>query len=720
MKPLLIAFSIAWMTTTAAAEPSQTQAARDVLTRLMGARAAEFDLKQIPRDGDKDVFIVGACAGKVFVRGSSGVALSRGAYHYLRENGLGMVGWISRRVELPEHLPEFPETRVVSPHSMRLHLNQCAFAYSTAFWQWPEWERELDWMALHGINLPLASVATEAIWERVWKEMGLTQDELDDYFIGPGYLPFQRMNCINRHGGPLTATWHRRSIELQKKILARMRELGMEPMAPAFTGSVPPTLKRIRPEAQLRQLPAWAGMPQDQRVWILDPRSPLYEEIGRKFIREWKKEFGPAKHFMADSFIESEPPVSEDRETRLRELADFGRSVFNSIVAGEPDATWYMQGWLFHYKRAFWDEESIRAFLSKVPNDRMVLIDLFNEGYQGWERLDGFFGKDWMYGLVFNFGARTPLTGNLQFYATDPIRPLRNPTKSRQVGFALSPEGVENNEVAYELITDMMWRDEPIDLDTWLREYAIARYGACPKKMYDAWKLLSKTCYGEYIHYARHGFQRVPVLKPDARLTADEPFRQAVKLFLDCAPELGGNSFYRADAIELVTHWAGVKTTELLAAAGAAHTNGNAALRDARAKQAFDLMEQMDTLLAAHPIYRLERWLELARACATTPEELRQYEWNARMQVTLWGGTRLSDYAAKVWSGLVRDYYLPRWKLFFEQLDSGQTTGVREWEKSWVERTEFSPTRPPKDPLAFARQLTKRLERLQPAQEPER
>lgn len=36
-----------------------------------------------------------------------------------------------------------------------------------AFWQWDRWEQEIDWMALHGINLPLAFVGQEAIFQKV-------------------------------------------------------------------------------------------------------------------------------------------------------------------------------------------------------------------------------------------------------------------------------------------------------------------------------------------------------------------------------------------------------------------------------------------------------------------------------------------------------------------------------------------------------------------------
>ena len=38
--------------------------------------------------------------------------------------------------------------------------------------------RHIDWMALNGINLPLAQSGQEEIWRRVWKKFGLTEVEL--------------------------------------------------------------------------------------------------------------------------------------------------------------------------------------------------------------------------------------------------------------------------------------------------------------------------------------------------------------------------------------------------------------------------------------------------------------------------------------------------------------------------------------------------------------
>ena len=37
-------------------------------------------------------------------------------------------------------------------------MNVCTFGYSYAHWDWKRWEREIDWMALNGINMPLAFV----------------------------------------------------------------------------------------------------------------------------------------------------------------------------------------------------------------------------------------------------------------------------------------------------------------------------------------------------------------------------------------------------------------------------------------------------------------------------------------------------------------------------------------------------------------------------------
>jgi len=57
----------------------------------------------------------------------------------------------------------------------RYYQNVCTFSYSSVWWDWPRWEREIDWMALNGINLPLAFTGQEAVWQEVRVEAERTR-----------------------------------------------------------------------------------------------------------------------------------------------------------------------------------------------------------------------------------------------------------------------------------------------------------------------------------------------------------------------------------------------------------------------------------------------------------------------------------------------------------------------------------------------------------------
>lgn len=59
------------------------------------------------------------------------------------------------------------------------------------------WEREVDWMALQGINLSLMPLGAEAIWVRTFKdEFGLGPESLADFFPGPAFVAWGRMGNI--------------------------------------------------------------------------------------------------------------------------------------------------------------------------------------------------------------------------------------------------------------------------------------------------------------------------------------------------------------------------------------------------------------------------------------------------------------------------------------------------------------------------------------------
>ena len=93
--------------------------------------------------------------------------------------------------------------------------------------------------------MPLAMTGQETIWVKVWKKIGLDENDIKNYFTGPAHLAWHRMSNIDAFQGPLPDTWLRDQELLQKKILARERELTMKPILPGFAGHVPGKLREL-------------------------------------------------------------------------------------------------------------------------------------------------------------------------------------------------------------------------------------------------------------------------------------------------------------------------------------------------------------------------------------------------------------------------------------------------------------------------------------------
>ena len=678
-----------------------------VISRVLPGRESSFQLRLVdgPSWSGDDAFEVNAAGGVVTVEGNSAIALTRGVYYYLRHAVHAQFTWQGEHIDLPKVLPDFHSGKIVSPYKYRLYYNVCAFGYTTPFWGWKEWRREIDWMALHGINMPLAMAGQEAIWQRVWEKLGLTKSESTDYFTGPAFLPWNRMGNVDRYQGPLPQEYIEKSETLQKKILNMMRSLGMSPIVPGFSGYVPQALEKVYPDIRLIAMKSWGGFKPIDGTYMLSPLSKHFIQIGKMFIRGYRKTYGYTHFYLADAFNEMTVPVSE--KSKDRELTEFGKAIYSSITAGDPKGVWVMQGWLFYNDREFWDRPSVKAFLQDVPDNRMIIIDLANESFHGWKELNGFFGKEWIYSIIHNFGGRNQMFGNLPFYASNPIKMLSDPKHGNMVGFGISPEGIDQNEVVYELLTDMEWIDKPVNLDKWIASYCKSRYGAFPENMKIAWKYLLKSIYSSRMGGPLYFYQHLPMLQHYNSGLASADFDKAAGLFLSCSKELEGSELYRDDAIEMAAQYASVTVDSLLNRAVSAQINKKFGERDSAFTQAFTLLKKIDYLLRDHPLFRLKRWVDLARKWGNTTRQKDYYERDAKLQITVWGGgPGLSEYAAKVWSGLIDRYYVKRWEMLADSLEHGTKHNILNWEMRWNSTPiRYFKTARPHNPVEFAKSL---------------
>ncbi|THD59139.1 alpha-N-acetylglucosaminidase [Phenylobacterium sp.] len=739
-----------------AARPADTAAAKAVLTRLFGPAGGRVALA-LGTAGPRPWYDAEARSGTLAVKGDSGVALARGAYAWMRQMGAAHVSWEGDRAALPAHWPDGKSGRVESPFAHRVYLNPCTYGYTTPWWDWPRWRREIDWMAVHGIDMPLALEGQEFVWRALWREEGLTEAELAGYFSGPAFTPWQRMGNIEGYRAPLPAAWIDKKRDLQRQILAAMHALGMSPILPAFGGYVPKAFALKHKDARIYKMPAGGGF---HETYWLDPGDPLFPRLSARFLDLYTRTYGPGTYYLADSFNEMRPPVADDGPfsqdkggggnagfgdggaskaaaaapidpaLKARRLAAYGQAIHAAFKKARPDAVWVMQGWLFGADPQFWDEAAIAAFFSQVPEGGVMVLDIGNDRYPDvWRRARAFAGKPWVFGYVHNYGASNPVYGDLGGYRRDVAAVLADPQAGRLSGFGLFPEGLDNNSIVYEEAYDLAWGAGGASLDAWLSGYARSRYGRTTPELDAALRQLVEAAYTTRYWTPRWWNGRAGACLFCKRPTATivefpgppgdrAKLATAVGELARLAPAFAGEPLFVHDLVDFTGHLVSEEIDVRLQAAVAAYRRGDLAAGDRARRGVEDLAVALDGLLGAQPD-TLSTWIDAARAYADDPVDARAYVLNAKAQVTVWGGDGgLSDYASKVWQGLYRDYYLPRWTRLLDALraagagafdEPAAERAIGAWEQDWIERDTAYVRQRPADPVSAARALLARL-----------
>ncbi|MFD1630422.1 alpha-N-acetylglucosaminidase [Pseudopedobacter beijingensis] len=676
--------------------------ANALIKRILKEKATSFITELIPAENGKDVFEIESINDKIILRGSNALSVAGALNHYLKYIANCSITWNGINLNLPKTLPHPKNViRKVTPYQYRYYLNYCTFNYTMSWWNWERWEKEIDWMALNGINMPLALTGQNAIWAKVYKELGFSEKELENFFSGPAYFSWFWMGNLDSWGGPLPKSWIEGEQALQKKILERERAFGMTPILPAFTGHVPPSFKDKFSNIQLKKT-SWVGFPE---VYILDPNEPMFTLIGKKFIEEQTKEYGTNHLYTADTFNENTPPVNDSIY-----LNNVSQKVYQAMSSADPQAIWVMQGWLFHHGAKFWGEKQTKALLNAVPNDKMIILDLWSERYPVWNRTEAYFGKPWIWCMLNNFGQNTAMNGTMERIASTPSATLYNPAAGKLSGIGLTMEGIEQNPVIYELMLENVWTDKAINVEKWLKGYTLRRYGKENHHAEKAWSILKKTVYSDTV--TSSGLSNIltfrPSLlpKPKSSTTLRIPYNPeellpAWKALIQAAPDLKNSDGFQYDLID-ITRQVMANYSNILQQQLAKHyieRNGNAFKKNSI--DFLNLIEDIDQLLATRKEFLLGNWLEQAKSKGLTPEEKSIYEKNARNLITLWGdkNSELHDYACKQWSGMLKGFYKPRWQQFFDLANEAIVnnkemdlilfeTTIKDWEWNWVNSNE--------------------------------
>lgn len=629
------------------------------MERILPGRSGEFVLETLSAEAGRDVFELESRGGKIVLRGNNGVALASAFNWYLKYTARGEFSPCGTQLRLPAALPPVAEKvrhTATVPH--RFLYNYCTFGYTMPWWDWPRWERELDWMAMNGINLPFILTGQEAVWINTLTNFNYSDAEIRQWLGSPAHFPWMFMQNLEGFGGELPSAWVPQRVELAQKIIRRARELGMNVALQGYYGMVPPDFARRNPGAKVLPQGGWCGF---KRPDMLDPTDPLFDRIAAVFMWEQEKLFGRAGYYLAD-------PFHEGGNSKGVDMTDCGRRVFAAMCAADPGAVWVKQCW----------QTDNAKLLADIPPERVLALDLWAEARPFWPR-GAFNGKNWTWCLLQNFGGNNELNADLAHLGRAFAEVLNSPKRGSLAGLGLVPEGHHNTPVVYALLPEFIWRHQPVDVKTWIPDYLRRRYGADSIHARTAWEGLRQTVYG--VRYgsetpANNIFAARPLRGEKARTwsTTRIPYEPselvpAWSALLDAAAECGGSDAYRYDLADVTRQVLGdLSHAVYTRIQQAVEAKDRAAFAKNRALF-LQILSDLDALLGTRREFLLGAWLADARRWGTTEAEKRQFEWQARTLLTTWDdqpGSSLNDYANRAWNGLVKDYYAMRWALYFD------------------------------------------------------
>ena len=665
-----------------------------------------------------DVFEISSENKKIIISGNNYNSMAVGLNYYLKNYCHVYVSWYADdKIEMPEKLPIIPKKVSKSARvENRFFLNYCTFGYTMPWWQWKDWERFIDWMALNGINMPLAITGQEAIWYEVWKEYGMTDEQIRSYFTGPAHLPWHRMSNLDKWGGPLPQSWLIHQKELQKQIVKRERELGMTPVLPAFAGHVPEALKFAQPEAKINQLSSWGGFEDKYRSFFLDPLDPLFKDIQHRFLAKQIAIYGTDHIYGADPFNEVHPPSWEPDY-----LASVSNTIYTSITDVDPKAKWLQMSWIFYFEREHWTNERIEAMVNAVPQNKMMLLDYYCENKEVWKMTDSFFGQPFIWCYLGNFGGNTMLAGNIDTVE----RRIENAltTNKNMWGIGSTLEAFDVNPVMYEYVFEKVWSDGITHTKEWIKNWADARHGTGSKSNRKAWEILYGNIYRDPARLGQAALTNArPTLAGSGNWTTDPTINynnadlfDAWKLMLESPSD---TESYQYDIVNIGRQVLGNYFYVLRDDFTKSYYAGNLEKLKLNGTKMLQLFDDLEELLSTNNSFLLGKWLNNARDFGINDEEKNYYEHNARNIITTWGtkSQSLNDYANRTWAGLVKGYYKQRWQLFIDDVIKAVESNIEfdemafhkkitQFEWDWTQGTEKYLNKPSGNTIKIANRI---------------
>lgn len=648
---------------------SPVKSVYELIDRIIPGYGKQFILEEISAQGDQDVYEIASKDGRIVLRGNTGVAIATAFNSYLKYTCNAHISWTGDQLSLPKNLPlPLKAERQVLNGKYRVYMNYCTLSYSAPWWNWDRWQREIDYMSMNGINMPLMVTGLEAVWYNTLLKFNFTDSEIRAFLAGPAHFAWQWMQNIQSYGGPLPKSWIDSHLELGRNILKREQELGMIPIMQGFSGYVPREMKDKFPDAKIVFQKGWGGFPKGSAQ--IDPTDPMFIRFGKAFLEEERKLLGNNIYYAADPFHESTPPINTPEY-----LTTVGQAINGLYKSFDKDAIWVMQSWSLR-----------KDIVMAVPKSDLLILDLGGKN----KTTENFWGYPFVYGTLHNFGGRINMHGDLADVSTNRYEALKSKA-ANLCGTGFFMEGINQNTVFYDLVFEMNYRSGKVDVNTWLKNYARRRYGVSSASATQAWSLLLKGPYGSGTSVLENSsiIAARPALDvkksgPNSGFKIPYPeslLYESMELLLKDVKILKNSKPYRFDLVDVQRQIMTNLGQTIHKKAIEAYRNKDKKAFKLHSERFLELLSDADEMLRTTSVYNFDQWLADARQWGTTPAEKDLLERDATSLLTIWGpdggkGPTIFDYAWREWSGLIEGFYKVRWKIFYDMLASTLDKGI--------------------------------------------
>lgn len=630
----------------------------DFLDRNIKALASAFSF-EITGEKAPDSFCVRAYDGMVYITANNYISAFHGFYCYLKKYcRIQLSHCANREIKLKKLVMFDGEYKKTIEQSLRVYMNYCTLCYSMCSWDFERWEKEIDFMAMNAINMPLAVVGSEAVLFETLLHFKMPENRALSCISGNTFWAWQLMTNITGYRPPSNKKYIYERLELGRKILKRYLEFGMKPIQQGFSGHIPPQLKSFLPDADIYPQNGWCGF---EKTAQIDPTDPCFKLVGTVYLEKLKELMGAYGYYACDPFHEGAP-----MKKGKKYLFDVGSAISSLYTDFDKKSIWVMQSWSLN-------EGIVRA----VSVDRLLILDINSSRTAGSTLLKKYPS---VAGMLHNFGDKNAMQGKLEAHCKNTYIKLKS-SGANTVGSGIFSEGVMQNPVIYELQLDLLTRSDNIDAEAWINDYIERRYGSYDENLRRAWDILLKTCYksdGYHENEVGSAVASKPQLKPKktgpcchAELFYDPRlFEKAPTYFLCVSDKFKSSDGYQYDLCDITRQALSNLFEENQLEFARAYKRRDKRLCFQIAEKQKRLIIDIDKITSHRTELSLSSFLYNAQHLACDEDEKRYFTQNSKLLITLWGNTyssyqALHDYSWKEWSGMLADYYLPRWDIFY-------------------------------------------------------